>query len=749
MRGKPPAEWVIPKPQTVKAAALAAECGFSPLMARLLVARGADTPEKAKKLLDKSSALLHDPFLLDDMDKACKCIISAVRAKMKIIIFGDYDVDGVTSSVIVCQYLRSLGAKVNVYIPERITEGYGLNPDAVRSFAVDDVGLIITVDSGITANEEIALAKSLGINVVITDHHTCRLPLPDADAVVNPKRPDSKYPFPELAGVGVAFKLLCALDSSFFSMDIGISTDKICNLFCDLIAIGTIADVMPIADENRLLVTAGLEQAENTKNIGLEALIAEVGFESSANGRMRRKKLSSTHIGFVIAPRINACGRIGSAMRAVELFLTDSRGAARVIAAELCATNRQRQLYENEILNEVEAIIEKDHDFEHDLFIIVQSNKWHHGVIGIVASRICEKYHLPCILVSFAGEDADTPEEYDMGKGSGRSIKGLNLVEALASASDCLIKFGGHEMAAGLSVQREKLPELKRRLNEYAHTHLTKEDLAEHIYADCELYKSDINLKAASEILQLEPFGLNNPVPLFLISEFLITEVISIGDNRHTKLTLVKDELSVPALYFGVPACSFAYFPGDRVDIICNMDINVFRTNKNVQLTVRDIRPSRQAVELVQKRLLQYQCICSGNSVRIAGDMIPVREDFKRAFLYIRRKLCDMCLLSTEAFYYDKESSFVPVDINAMMKIISADSTERTDILKMLLIIDIFEEMELILRRKDPSKGFPMIQEIMLLPPSPSASRQKINLEKSELMRRLQFETEINETNDI
>jgi len=726
---------VIRDQSPAKATELSNALNISPLISRLLVARGLDTPEKAWDFLNKSSEKLHDPFLMKDMDKACETVIYHIRSKSKILIYGDYDVDGVTSTVILHQYLRSLGADVSSHIPERLSEGYGLNENSIRGFAREGIRLIITVDSGITAINEAETAKEVGIDLVITDHHTCREMLPDAKAVVNPKRKDSEYPFRQLAGVGVVFKFLCALDARYFNIETSIASKKILNLFSEPAAIGTIADVMPITDENRIIVSHGLEMMEDTKNIGLEALLDEIGAETRKpiGKKAPGKRISSSQVGFIIAPRINACGRISSAMRAVELLTTDDKNTARCIAAELCAVNKQRQLLENEILNEALEYVEKNHDFSKDLFIVAESETWHHGVIGIVASRICEKYHMPCILVSFAGEKEEgVSSDEHIGKGSGRSIKGLNLVEALSSASDCLVKYGGHDLAAGLSVKRKDLGKLRERLNEYARSNLTDMNMAETLNIDGVLATNDINIKSASEISMLEPFGLGNPVPLFCAYEMRITDINAIGEGKHTRMVLERDGMSVTALYFGISPYVLPYFVGSTVDIVCNMDINVFQNARSLQLIIRDMRPSRQYRELITRKASQYKALRAGLKLQGSVDIIPERDDFKAVYLCLKKKINEKHLFTSEMEAYEKDDPLFPIDIPAFASDIYQKTKIRIGLLKLLVILDVFGETGII--NREYSAADPMLQRISV---ASLLTQNKINLESSELLLQL------------
>ena len=421
---------------------ISSKLGCSYVLASLLVNRGYDTVESADKFLKKGQEILHDPFLLNDMDKAVARILSAISNNEKITIYGDYDVDGVTSVSILYLYLEKLGANVEYYIPCRKGEGYGVSISALTKLKDDGTKLIITVDTGVTAIEEAKYAKSCGIDFLVTDHHECTDVLPEAVAVINPKRHDTTYPFPNLAGVGVVFKLLCAIESVYRNVNMHEATKRISIDYSDLTAIGTIADVMPVTDENRIIIAYGLYRAERTDKIGLETLIRIC---RNGDGKIikskSKKKFTSGFVGFTIAPRINAAGRISSASSAVELFLAKNATVAEKYAQDLCEINRERQFTENKIAEEANDFIEENGYFMNSM-IILDNAEWHHGVIGIVSSRVSDKYGVPSILISFEGnEDPNDPEA--IGKGSGRSVPGMNLVDALSSCSDILEKFGG------------------------------------------------------------------------------------------------------------------------------------------------------------------------------------------------------------------------------------------------------------------------------------------------------------------
>lgn len=623
---------------------------LSHVTAKLLYNRGYTTPQMVKKFLGNETTILYDPFLMADMDKAVSRIKKGLSENEKIVIYGDYDVDGVTSVSSLYLYLKDKGADVSYYIPSREGEGYGVSVGAIDKLAKEGVKLIITVDTGITACEETEYAAELGIDVVVTDHHECRDVLPKAAAVVNPHRPDCPYPFKELAGVGVVFKLLCAFEGRLFEErgeDRLGGIRKVFREYADLAAIGTIADVMPIKDENRLIVMYGLEKIGNTERLGLSALIeASANYTSgdvrpvapSAKPLQKKRKITSSYIGFGIAPRINAAGRISSASKAVELFLTDSEERAMALALELCDINKQRQVEENRIAEQAYKKIEQEFDFENGRVVVLDDDSWQQGIIGIVSSRVTEKFGLPSILVSFDGATRGFPGDDDIGKGSGRSIKGMNLVEALSYCSDCLVKYGGHELAAGLTVERGKLEDFKRKINEFAIKNISEEMMNIRLDADLEVEMSDVTLENAVQIGLLEPFGTANPIPAFILRDVKIERIFSIGAGKHTKLSLSKDNRSITAMYFGMASQRFDFCEGDRVDVFFNIDINEYQNVKSVQMIVKDMRASIAFEDALKNEMYRYEYIRGGGDFDDADVVIPTREDFALVYNVLRRE---------------------------------------------------------------------------------------------------------------
>lgn len=619
------------------AAEISRALGVSPVLGRLLVCRGYREPEAARAFICMESELLHNPFAMKDMEAAVNRIRRAIRLREKITIYGDYDVDGVTAVCTLYLYLKYRGAEVDYYIPNRAGEGYGVSCSAIDTLAQAGTRLIVTVDTGITAIEEVAYARSLGVDVVVTDHHECRPELPAADAVLNPHRPDCPYPFKELAGVGVVFKLLCAYEESETGDRRSLCVRRICENYADLVAIGTIADVMPIRDENKLIVSFGLQQMENSRRPGLCALMDAAAARQDSKKGKRPVKITSGYIGYTIAPRINAAGRIRSASRAVELFLAENPETATQIAEELCRANRERQEEENRIAEEAYRQMEEMPDSDRNPVIVLAADHWHHGVIGIVASRITERYGLPSILISFEGCDPEVHTDADIGKGSGRSIKGLNLVEALASCEAHLVKFGGHELAAGLSLTRGELPAFREEINAYARTHLSGADMTPTLSADCELTCADLTMALAEELRILEPYGVGNPVPAFVLRDARIFESIPISGGKHTRLSVGDGAHSFTAMCFSRTQAQMNLFVGDSVDLLFNLDVNEYNGRRSVQLIVRDIRLCRESRRESEGEHERFAEIWAGAPFSEKENVLPIRADFAAVYTLVCR----------------------------------------------------------------------------------------------------------------
>ncbi len=596
---------------------LAASLGVVDLCAAVLYGRGMQTKESAEAFLAGENAAFYDPFLLKDMDAAVAAVRAAVAEHKKIVIYGDYDVDGVTAVCVLYLYLCKLGARVEYYIPDRGEEGYGVSREAIDRLHEAEVQLVITVDTGITAIDEIEYARGLGMDFVVTDHHTCRPVLPQALAVVNPHRPDCTYPFPELAGVGVAFKLVCAIEQQIAwergEQDAGYLR-RVCEQCVDLAAIGTIADVMPLTDENRLIVSLGLSMLAHTERPGIAALLAEEGDE--------KRTINTALIGFRIAPRLNAAGRLDHASRAVELFLCEDEQSAFRIAAELCELNRERQRMVSAIEEQAQEMIARE-GMEKDGILVLANEGWHSGVIGIVATRLIERYGRPAILLSLDG---------DLAKGSGRSVSGINLVNALAENGDLLEKFGGHELAAGLTVRRENLGALREALNAYVREHraCVSEDV---LLIDCTVNSNELTVPAADQLARLEPYGSGNPEPVLALLGARIVSAAPIGEARHTRFVLEKDGIQSGAVYFGCRLSHTNFCAGDTVDAAFRLQVNAFRGVRTAQLVLSDLRLSGQSGQELCSLREQYEQSKAAGSAR--ERVIPDRGDFAALYRYI------------------------------------------------------------------------------------------------------------------
>lgn len=609
---------------------------INPIVAQLLYNRGYTDPKAVETFIKLEEEMFHNPFEMADMSKGVERIISAIRNKEKITIYGDYDVDGVTSVCTLYLFLRSKGADVEYYIPNRAGEGYGVSVGAIDSIKENGTTLIITVDTGVTANAEVEYAKNIGIDFVVTDHHECHADLPLAEAVINPHRQDCQYPFKELAGVGVVFKLISACESVLSGDSLLKATFRVVREYADLVCIGTIADVMPIKEENRIIVKYGLSMINKTGRVGLAALIEAASGNGRDQRRKKRVKITSGFVGFTLAPRINAAGRVRSASIAVELFLSNNREEAERIAGILCDANKERQAEENKIMQEAYRKIE-ELDIDNSPVIVLDADDWHHGVIGIVSSRITEKYSRPSILVSFEGNEGETSGA-DVGKGSGRSIKGLNLVEALCHCSEYLVKFGGHELAAGLSVTRENLPAFREKINEFARQNLSREDMVPTIEADMEIAYQDINLGLAESIQSiLEPFGIGNPIPMFIVRGVNLVELSGVSDGKHSRIVIGDGRRTTSAMFFSNSPSSLGVSVGDKVDCLFSIDINEWQDRRNEQLIIRDIKPAMSQQSIYANELMRFDEIRRGATYTRSEDVLPDREDCVAVFTYLKR----------------------------------------------------------------------------------------------------------------
>ena len=560
-------KWNIGSPRQTEIDLLRS-AGYPYLLSTVLAARGVTTAESAAEYLDRERTLSYSPMQMRDMDRAVARIQRAIAGGETIAVFGDYDVDGITSTVLLMDYLQSCGAACLRYIPRRIEDGYGLSCDAIRRLREQGATLMVTVDCGITGNEEVDYANSLGMDVVITDHHECKDPLPAAVAVVDPHRPDCPYPFKHLAGVGVALKLVLALggesrEGALFAR------------YCTLAAIGTIADVMLMEGENRTIVYCGLEALPHTDFVGVHALLKEAG--------LLGKPITSIQIGFVLAPRINAAGRMGAADLAADLLMTADPIQAERMAKQLCDLNRKRQAVEQDICADAIQQIEKLPE-ESRSALVLASEKWHQGVVGIVASRLSEKYSCPSFMIHLKD---------GCGKGSCRSYGGFNLFSALDACSDLLDGFGGHELAAGFTIKEENVPAFRTRMNRYVRTSMDGELPISSLEVDAAIRcPGEVTLEEVDSLGMLEPYGAGNPRPVFALLGATVDAVQPVGQGKHLKLRLSKGTCRFDGIFFSVTAEQLGVAAGSRVDAAFYLQSNTFRGNTTLQLQLIDLRPS-------------------------------------------------------------------------------------------------------------------------------------------------------------
>lgn len=539
--------------------------GYAPLAAMVLASRGIGDDRQARSYLDCNAPLL-DPFLMTDMDKAAGRVGLAMSRGEKIAVFGDYDVDGITATCLLTDFLRRHGADAVSYIPGRLEEGYGLNPIAIHQLHAEGVKLIVTVDCGITAVSEAELCKQLGIDLVITDHHECKQTLPAAVAVVDPHRCDGGYPHKNLSGVGVAFKLASALCGS---------QETVLEEYADMVCLGTVADVMPLQGENRVFVARGLESLAHTKRPGIAALMAECGCAPET--------VSASSIGFMLAPRINAAGRMGQIDLAVELFLTDDPDKAAEAARGLCELNRQRQAVESEIYRQAVSMLPMGKPPE---AIVLADESWHQGVVGIVASRIAEEYACPTFLICLDGEH---------GKASSRSHGGFNLFASLSALSPLLESYGGHELAAGFTISRANIPEFRRQICALAAQYYTDDVPRTVLDVDCAVSPELLTLHNVDSLQMLEPCGNGCPKPVLMMKNLTIDRISMVGGGRHMRLRLCSGHTYLNAIYFSANPQTVSIQPGDLVDVAFTPQVNEFRGTRTVQMNVIDVRPSCSA----------------------------------------------------------------------------------------------------------------------------------------------------------
>lgn len=557
-------KWEVRPLDKERAAAFAQTYGVPFFLAMLMNIRGLDDAAHLREFLGEGEPL-SDPFLLKDMDKAAARITRAVDNMEKIAVYGDYDADGVTSTAMLYSYLETRGADVIFYIPQREGEGYGMNIGAVEYLKEQGVSLIVTVDNGISSVQEVARANELGIDVVVTDHHRPQEILPDAVAVVDAYRPDDTSPYKHFSGVGIAFKLLMALEDGAGDVE------DLLEAYSDLAAIGTIGDIVPLTGENRTLIRAGLERLSQSDRPGVQALLENAGIAGKA--------LTSTNVAFTLVPRINATGRMGAPERAVRLLISGYEEEAEVLSEEICADNEERRRVEAEIAEAAFADIEAK-GYMKDRVVVVDGENWHHGVIGIVASRVTERCGKPCMIISRGETEA---------KGSGRSIEGFSLFEAICACGDLLLKFGGHPMAAGITLKPENIEAFRKRINQHAAEHFPQMP-TQTVTLDCKLNPTALSVSMAQSLTQLEPFGNGNPQPVFGLFNMELSNVTPVGGGGHLRLTLEKNGAVITAMRFNTKPEELPYHIGDKIDLAVQLEAREFRGQPSLTVIVRDMK---------------------------------------------------------------------------------------------------------------------------------------------------------------
>ncbi len=578
--------------------------GYSPLTAMVLASRGLDHPSAAEGYLD-CNCRLTDPFLMADMTSAVRRIRRAIECGEKIAVFGDYDVDGITATCLLTSFLRRQGANCVRYIPGRLEEGYGLNPIAIHQLHREGVGLIVTVDCGITAIEEAELCKELGIELVITDHHECKDTLPHAVAVVDPHRHDCPYPHHDLSGVGIAFKLASALQGD---------QESVLRDYADMVCLGTVADVMPLRGENRVFVSRGLQMLREAPRVGIAALMKESGCP--------RETVSASAIGFTLAPRINAAGRMGQIDLALDLFLTQDEETAAQLAAALCELNRQRQAVESEIYSQALSMLPQGQPPE---AIVLAEESWHQGVVGIVASRMAEEFCCPTFLICLDG---------DHGKASSRSFGGFNLFSSLAGLSHLLESYGGHELAAGFTIHRSQIPEFRRQICRLAAQYYSADTPRTVLDIDCAVTPELLTVRGIDALSALEPCGNGCPKPVLMMEKLVVERISMVGNGRHMRLRLRHKHHALPAIFFSATPESASIQPGDLVDVAFHPQINDFRSERTVQMNLLDIRPSCSAP--CSASTARYAQLRSGVlSAADAAALLPDRATLSTVWRYL------------------------------------------------------------------------------------------------------------------
>ncbi|MBR2868583.1 MAG: single-stranded-DNA-specific exonuclease RecJ [Clostridia bacterium] len=654
-------KWVVAKNDKDFAAQISQELCVDPFAALLVTSRGFNDIDDIDAFFDADAPLSLDPFTIRDMDKAAERINLAIDSGELICVFGDYDADGVTATALLSSYLDARGANSIRYIPDRIAEGYGLNVGAIEELADRGVKLIVTVDNGVSAVEEAKRAKELGITLIVTDHHKVGDILPDAEAVVDPHREDCPSGFKEMSGVGVAFKLVCALE--------GGADDMLIEEYGDLVALGTIGDVVTLRGENRIMVRRGLRLINDDPRPGIAALMSAAGVGDKA--------FTASSAAFTVCPRINAAGRMGSAHKALELLLCEDEAEAERLAAEINSMNAQRQKTETEIFASAVALLDSNPEMYNDKIIVVDGEGWHQGVIGIVAARITERFGRPCVCISRDGETA---------KGSCRSVEGFSIYDAIEAVSDCLEHFGGHTLAAGIGIRSSKIEQFRKRINEYAADMEMPFALQK---IDCKLMPSSVSLDLLSSLSLLEPFGSGNQQPCFGLFGVRIDDVSGISEGKHIRMTVSKNGARTGVVYFGMPEKRFPFEKGDTVDLAVNLDRNVYNGEERVSVIVRGIRPSLTDEEKVLSAISLYEKFARGEKLtrEQAEMLLPGRETEVAVYKCIKAaplkdNYCEMLCVRLGDDGSKLAAIMATVEIMLEMGVLTADEDNRIHVPK-------------------------------------------------------------------
>lgn len=677
--------WNLPRGNLHEIGELSRESGLPWVLCAVLSSRGVSSAAGAKAFIEDTCEL-EDPFKLKDMDKAAARVLEAIEYGERIAVYGDYDCDGITATALLTSYLQSAGADVIYYVPSREKEGYGLNKPAIEMLRGQNTELIITVDNGVSAHDEIAFANSLGIDVVVTDHHTPRATLPDAVAVVNPHRADCTGSLKDLAGVGVAFKLVCALENA--------RPAELLEYYSDLVALGTIADVVPLTGENRVIVKHGLSLLCDSERSGIAALIEVCGLTG--------KSLNCESVAFGIIPRINAAGRMGCVDDVIEMLLTDDSGYAQEIAEAVNVQNAERKKAEEQIVREVEDILRGDKDILKKRVIVVHGGGWHHGVAGIVASKLMEKYGKPCILISSDGKTA---------RGSGRSLEGFSLIGAITACSKYLTQFGGHTLAAGITLPADAVADFDAAMQAYARENYPHMPSAL-LKIDCEIPPERLTVEEISALNALEPFGAANESPLFLLRGLVIDGIYPTTDQKHIRIKFSTGGAQLYAVYFRMSESDFPYHTGDVADVVAGISVSEYNGRLQLSIKIRDLRPSGVQQEQILAACETYSQYLRGEYAEVERPdrLLPDREDLAVAYRFLRK--CGGYTYGEVSMYYRIMDSGI-------------------DFCRMLVALDIMRELGLIERGRTDG-GLSVV-------PNPP----QVNIDDSVILQNLKAEMQV------